>query len=404
MSTKQRLAVGLDTGSSRTRCVVCLLEDGYMRFLGFGASPSAGWSRGRLADYHAYAESVRAALKEAEIVSGVQVDEVCAGIGGASIQGGNARGVYEYGRPRQIENDDLALAVERATRVRLEDDRMLLHVFPQDFTVDGRAGFRNPRGALCHSRLEANVHVITASTQEHQWLVAAIHEAHLAVEETVFEPVAAAYAAVLPEDRSRGVALVDIGTNSTDLAIYDADALLLAGSIPIGGDHFTRDVAWLLKVSYADAERLKQEYGCALLGLTADNSLIEIPSPEGRPLREARRKELNEILEARAEELFQYVRVELAKVGMEQALLEGIVLTGGGAMLNGMCDIAEKVLNCQARNGLAVGIEHWPDEINDPTWTTAAGLAMYSARVKLRQDFKRRAPGLVGMVLPRPRA
>jgi cell division protein FtsA len=158
-------------------------------------------------------------------------------------------------------------------------------------------------------------------------------------------------------------------------------------------------VAFGFNVNYEDAESLKREYGCAILGLTSDNSLIEVPSPEGRAPREATRRQLNEILEARAEELFLYVRNELAKVGMEQALLEGVVLTGGGALLNGMCDMAERVLNCQARNGLPVGIEEWPDSINSPTWASVAGLAMYSGKLKLQKEWKRKVPGIMGLVL-----
>jgi cell division protein FtsA len=273
---------------------------------------------------------------------------------------------------------------------------MLLHVFPQDFVLDGRAGYRNPRRHTC-SRLEANVHAVTASAHEHATLVDAVHQAHLAVEETVYEPIAAAYAAILPEDRARGVALIDFGLHSTDLVIYDGEALMLAASLPVWGDHLTRDIAFMLKVPYEDAERLKMEYGCAVLGLTADNSYIEVPSGEGRAPREAPRRELNEIVEARADELFRYAKQEIQKVGMEQSLLEGAVLCGGGSMLNGMCDMAERVLNCPARNGLAIGIKDWPEELDNPIWTTAAGLSMYSARLRTKREV-RKAPGLVGML------
>jgi len=319
-------------------------------------------------------------------------------VGGAGVSGFHNRGVYEFGRPRPIEQEDLTYAVERAARVRLEDGRCLLQLFPQDFTLGGRAGYRNPRGSTC-SRLEANAYVVTAPAQEHHTLVNAIHLSHYAVEETVYEALAAAYAAVLSDDRSRGVALIDIGFDSTDIVVYDGEALVLAKSLAVSSDHFTRDVAFGFKISYEDAEMLKRDYGCAMLGLTADNSLIEVPSPEGRAPREANRRQLNEILEARAEELFFFVRRELATIGMEQSLLEGVVLTGGGALLNGMCDMAERVLNCQARNGLPIGIENWPDDLETPLWTAAAGLMMYSARLKFKRESKRKAPGLIGLVL-----
>lgn len=390
MSSKVRVAAGLDAGSSHTRCVVCTIEDTRIRFLGYGSVPSRGWVKGRVADQDLVAESVRQAVREAERTAQVSVEGAVVGVGGGSVAGFDSRGLYEFGRPRAIEVDDLSYAVDQATRTRLEEDRLLLQVYPQDFTVDGRAGFRNPRGLTC-ARLEAHVHLVTASQHDHQSVISAVHLAHLPVEETIFEPMAAAYAAVLPEERSRGVAVVDIGSHSTDLVVYDADALLRAATVPICGDHFTRDVAFGLCVSYEDAEQLKEEYGCAILGLTADNTLIEVPSHDGRPSREATRRQLNEILEARAEELFYYVRHEVAKARMEQSLMEGIVLLGGAALLNGMCDMAERVLNCPARNGLPVGVENWPEDLMRPDWTTAAGLAMYSGRLKLKSAGKQRS-------------
>ena len=398
MPNKPQFAVGLDAGSAATRCVICLLEDSRLRFLGHGEMESIGWSKGRIADPLTLTACIQAAVQQAEAEAQGSVEGMVIGIGGSGVEGANTRGVYEFGRPHEVTPDDMAYAVERTSRVRLEEDRCLLHVFPQDFTLDGRSGYRYPRGSTC-SRLEANVHIVTASLQEHSLVISAAHQAHFAVEETVFEPVAAAYAAVTADDRNRGLAVIDIGAHSTDMAVYDGDALLLAKSLPISADHFTRDVAFGLKMQYEDAERLKIEYGCAMLGLTSDNSLIEIPSPEGRAMREAPRRQLNEILEARAEELYYYAGCELIRIGMDQKLLEGIVLVGGGAMLNGMCDMAERVLNCPARNGLPIGIEGWPETLDNPRWATVAGLSMYSAKVKSKREWKPKAPGLVNLLL-----
>jgi len=398
MKSQTQLVAGLDAGSTQTRCLVAALEGDCIRYLGHGQAPAAGWSKGRVTDQDALSESIRAAVLEAERGARAPVEAITMGVGGVSVGGAQSRGLYEFGRPREVDLDDMEYAVKLASDVRLERGRMLLHVLPQDFTLDGRSGYRKPHKGVC-SRLEANVHVITGSFQEHQAVVAAAHLAGLIVEETVFEPMAAAYACLHPEERARGVAVLDLGLHSSDLVVYDGDALLLAASIPIWADHLTRDVATVFKVTYEDAECLKQQYGCALLGLTADSSLIEVPSPEGRPPREARRSELNEILEARAEELFLYARAELQRVGMERNLLEGIVLTGGGALLNGMCDIAGRVLNCQAGNGLAKSFGDWPEELNHPVWTTAAGLALYSAKLKLHEPPRRKMSGLMGLVV-----
>lgn len=396
MGAKTKLAVGLDLASSATRVVICALENDGLKFLGYGVAPVQAWTRARVSDQEALTHSIQFALHEAELRAQVSPESAVIGVGG-SVAGVNSRGLYEFGRRREIEPGDLCYAVELGARVRLEEDRQVLQICPQDFTLDGRAGYRNPKGILC-ARLEANIHVVTTSMQEHQALVASVHQAHLAVEESIFEAIAAAYAAVLPEDRARGMALIDIGAQSTHLAVYDGDALLLAAAIPIAGDHLTRDISWILKVNYEDAENLKREYGCAVSGAGSDQSLIEIPSAEGRGMREAPRRQLNDIIEARVEQIFERIYSEILRVGMEQSLLEGAILTGGGALLPGMCDIAERVLNCQARNGLSVGIENWPPELDNPVWTVAGGLAMYSGRLRLKREWKRNSSGLAGLL------
>ena len=391
-------AVGLDAGSLRTRFAIGVLEADGLRLIGYGETESEGWIKGRIADQRAASESILRAVREAEAVAQATVESAVAGMGGPTVRGANSRAAIEVGRRREIEHRDVTRVIEHASRVQLHEDRMMLQACLQDFVVDDHPGHRDPRGMIA-SRIEANMHLITASELEHDCLVAAMNQAHLAAEETVYEGLAACYGAVLPEERREGIALLDIGAHSSELAVYYGDSLQLASSIPICGDHFTRDVARGLCTTYEDAVRLKEEYGCAVLGLTADNSLIEVPSPEEREAREAPRRLLNQILEARAEELFRLVRRELARVGMDHALMGGVVLCGGGAHLNGLCDMAERILSCQARNGLAQGIRDWPEELDDPVWTTAAGLMMYSAKLKVRDQAQQRAAGFLGRML-----
>ena len=398
MEEKPNYAAGLDAGSLHTRFMMGVLEPSGLRLIGFGETESEGWVKGRIADQRAASESILRAVREAELKAQAIAESAVAGVGGPTVRGANSRAAIEVGRKREIEHRDVSRAIERASRVQLHEDRMMLQACLQDFVVDDHPGHRDPRGMIA-SRIEANMHLVTASVQEHECLVTAMNQAHLAAQETVYEGIAACYAAILPEERREGIALLDIGVHSSELGVYYGDSLQLASSIPICGDHFTKDIARGLCTTYEDAVRLKEEYGCAVLGLTADNSLIEVPSREERGAREAPRRLLNQILEARAEELFRLIRRELARVGMDQALMGGIVLCGGGARLNGMCDMAERVLNCQARNGLALGIRDWPEEIDDPVWTTAAGLMMYSAKLKSRQQAQQRAAGFLGRML-----
>jgi cell division protein FtsA len=399
-SNKTTIAAGLDVGTTRTRCVIAAVERDEIRFLGAGSAPGKGWQRGRAADPAAISASIADAVKEAESSAGVLVESAVLGVGGTDIAALQGRGVYEFGRPREVVANDLAYAVELAARVRLEEDRKLIHVFPQDFTVDGRAGYRYPAGAVC-TRIEANVLLITASELEHNAVVGAAQKAHLHIEDSVFEPVAAAFASVLPDERGRGVAIVDMGLDSTSVLIYDGEAAVSAASLPVSADHLTKDLNAGLRyhcgvaVTLEDAEALKCEYGCAMPGLTSDSTMVEVPAADGRGWFEVSRRQINEILEARAEEIFLYVRDEAARAGMDQSLLEGVVLTGGGARLTGLCDMAERVLNCPAKYGLAAGINGLPASLQDPAWTTAAGLSMYSARLKLRKQSRRQAPGLL---------
>jgi cell division protein FtsA len=396
MAQKPIYASGLDAGSRRTRLVVCVLERGRLRLVGSAVVESAGWRKGIIADQPAVTESILAALGEAERSAGAPVESVVVGMGGPTLRGANGRGVVELGHVREIEQRDVNRVVDRAARIQLPEDRMLLQLFPQDFVVDEHPGHRDPRKMLA-ARLEANVQLITASIQEHNALVGAVNQAHLAVEETIFEGLGACYSAVLPEERREGIAVIDIGAQSTEVVAYYGDAIHLASTVKVCGDHFTRDLAQGLCLSFEDAELVKLEYGSALAEPSPETILVDLPTPENREHRYASRRFVNRILEARAEDLFGFVRRELQRVGMDRALIGGVFLTGGGARLPDLCDVAERVLQCQARFGLPFGIQDWPESMNDPQWSTVAGLAMYS--VKLRAQEQRATAGWLGKLL-----
>jgi cell division protein FtsA len=398
MAGKHILGVGLDAASRETRMVVCALENGRLRWLGCAALPSRGWLKGRIADQRAVADSILAALREAETAAGVSVESAVVGMGGPTVRGANTRGVLELEYVREIEQRDVRRVMERASHVQLQEDRMVLQLFPQDFVVDEHPGHRDPRKMMA-SKLEVNVHVVTASVQEHAALVGAVNQAHLVAEETVFEALAACYAAVLPEERREGIAVVDIGAESTEMVVYYGDSLYLASTVRVCGDHFTRDLAQGLFLTFDEAEAVKLEYGGAVAEACLENILVDLPTPGSRERRDASGRFINQILEARSEELFRHVRLELARVGMEHALRGGVFLTGGGAKLPDLCDVADRILQCEARYGWAIGIEGWPDELNDPQWCVAAGLAMYSAKLKAKERLRRETAGWLGKIL-----
>jgi len=398
MAVKPTYAVGLDAGSRYTRLVICALEGGRLRYLGGSAVESQGWLKGRIADQRAVTDCIVAAVREAEANAGVTVESVVAGVGGQTVRGANGRGVVELGHTREIEQRDVNRVVDRASHVQLQEDRMVLQLFPQDFVVDDHPGHRDPRKMMA-SRLEINVHLVTTSVQEHAALVGAINQASLVVEETIFEGLASCYSTVLPEERREGIAVIDIGAQSTELVVYYGDSMYLASTVKVCGDHFTRDLAQGLTISYEDAELVKLEYGSALAEICPENVLVELPTPGNREPRQAQRRFINQILEARSEELFQYVRAELVRVGMDRALIGGVFLTGAAARLPDLCDVAERILMCQARYGLTIGIENWPEGMKDPEWSAVAGLAMYSAKLKAQVEQARETAGWLGRIL-----
>jgi cell division protein FtsA len=400
MSTKSIFATGLDAGSSHTRCVISLLEDRRLRLVGYGSVPSEGWSKSRIADQQAVSDCVLAAVEEAEAMAQTAIETVVAGIGGLTARGANSRGRMDFGRPREIEQRDINRAMDRAMHIQLQEDRMVLQLLPQDFVVDDHPGFHDPRKMMA-AVIEANAHLVTISTQEHNNLIGAINRAHLSVDETVYEAIAGCYASVLPSDRREGVALIDIGAHSTEMVCYYGESAQLATSLRICGDHFSRDLAHAFRIPLESAVIVKHEFGGAVSHGTAENSTVELPVNEsyGRDAREAPRKFVNEILESRTVELFEMVRAELERAGMQRALSSGLVISGGGALLPGICDVAERVLDCPARIGLAQGFLDWPEELNDPAWTTAAGLAMYAARLRSQVDLERQSVGMLGRIL-----
>ncbi len=403
MDTKPILATGLDAGSTETRCVIGLLEENRIRLLGYASVPSEGWSKSRIADQQAVSDCIKAAVEEAETLAQTTIETLVAGVGGLTTRGANSRGRMEFGRPREVEQRDINRAMERAMRIQMQEDRMVLQLLPQDFVVDDHPGFHDPRGMMA-SALEANALLVTASSQEHTNLVGAINRAHLGVDETIYEPVAACYASVLPEDRREGVALVDIGMQSTGLVCYYGESAQLATSLRICGDHFSRDLAHALRIPYEAAMVVKHEFGGVFASDIPANSMVEIPAFGNRvgehpAPRDASRQFINQILESRAVELFQMVQEELGRVGMQRAISSGVVITGAGALLPGICDVAERVLECPARIGLAQGFCGWPDELNDPAWTTVAGLSMYAARLRSQVDLDRQSIGVLGRIL-----
>jgi cell division protein FtsA len=381
MARKERYLVGLDVGTSQVCAVVGeSLDNGEIDIAGIGVAESRGIRRGVVVNLEAAVDSIKKAIEEAELMAGVEIDTVHLALSGHHIKGFNSRGVIAVaGKNREITRDDVRRAIDAAKAVALPAGREILHVLPQDFVVDEQDRVDAPVG-MTGARLEVNVHIVTGAVSSTQNLVSCVNRAGVAVAEMVIEQLAAAESVLTRDEKDLGVALVDIGGGTANLAIFEHGSLWHTGSVAIGGDHFTSDIAVGLRTPIPDAEKLKRKTGCALSSMVGDDETIEAASVGGRKPRLMARRILSEILQPRAEEIFHLVWDEIRRAGYEKSLNSGIVLTGGGSILEGMPEIAEQIFDLPVRRGYPVSVGGLADLVATPVFATPVGLVLYAHR------------------------
>lgn len=382
MTKKDRYIVALDVGSTKTCALIGELEDDHVKFLALGAAESKGLRKGLIVNLDSTVSSIRRALEEAEGLAGVPVESAIVGIAGNHVRGLNSRGGISLGhRPRDIERDDVRRAVDAARSVSLPDDREVLHVLPQEFLVDAQDGIRDPMGMM-GERLEVNVHIVTASASATQNLITAVNRAGVVVSDTVLEPLASAEACLTQDERDLGCCLLDIGGGTTELLVVAAGVARHTAAIPVGGDHFTNDLAVGLRTPIPDAERIKRQYACASREMLLEDKAIEVASVGDRPPRTVFTRMLCDIVEPRAAELLTLVRDELQRAGLLTMIPAGLVLTGGGARLHGLVELAERVFAMPVRVAEPRGLGDTPEEAAQPEYATVIGLLLYGARAR----------------------
>ncbi len=381
MTRRERYLVGLDVGTSKIAAIVGEMLDGEgVDIVGIGVAESRGIRRGVVVNLEAAVDSIKKAIEEAELMAGIEIDSVHLGIAGPHLKGFNSRGVIAVaGKNREISRDDVRRAIDAAKAVSLPSGREILHVLPQDFVVDEQDGIGAPVG-MTGARLEVNVHIVTGSMSSTQNIVACVNRAGVNVLETVTEQLGASEAVLTDDEKELGVALVDIGGGTTDIAIFEHGSLWHTAVIGVGGDHFTNDIAVGLRTPIPDAEKIKRKSGCALSAMVDEDETIDVASVGGRKSRVMARRILSEILQPRAEEIFHLVWDEIRRAGYERSLNSGIVLTGGGAILEGMPEIAEQIFDLPIRRGCPVGVGGLADHVNSPAFATGVGLVLYGYR------------------------
>jgi cell division protein FtsA len=384
LNKKDRQIVALDIGSTKTCALVAEQEEdsNAIKFLALGAAESKGWRKGQIVNLDLAVSSIRHAVEEAEGIVGMPLESAVVGVAGGHVRGVNSRGGITLGqRARDVQKDDVRRAVEAARNISLPEDREVLHVLPQEFSLDRQDSIRDAIG-MVGQRLESNVHIVTASATATQNIVTAVNRAGVVVSDTVLEPLASAEACLTQDERELGCCLLDIGGGTTDIISYSAGVVRHTAVIPIGGDHFTNDLAVGLRTPIPEAEKIKRDYAVAMHEMLEQDRPIEIASVGDRPPRTVFSRMLAEITEARAQELFSLIRDELRRAGLDSQIPAGLIFTGGGARLRGLPELAEKMLSMPVRVSLPRSLAGITDEITQPEYSTAVGLVLYGARTR----------------------
>ncbi len=386
--------VGLDFGTTKICAIVGQImeapqtELGWsLKILGVGRAPSTGIKKGVVVNIDATVDSIRRAREEAELMAGVHVSKVIVGVAGSHIKGFNSSGVVGI-KGKEIERGDIERCIDAARAVAIPADRKALHVLPQEFKVDDQDGIRDPLGMM-GTRLEARVHIVTAAQSAIQNIVRCCQKTDLQVSSLVLQPLASARAVLSKDEMELGVALVDIGGGTTDLAIFHGGSIVHTCVLPIGGTHITQDLAIGLRTPQSEAERLKLASGCALRNMISGDESIEVPSVGGRPARVVERKLLGDIIEPRLEEIFQLVNREIISSGCADILGAGIVLTGGSTLMPGMVELAEFVFDLPVKRAQPEHHEGFGELVASPIYSTGVGLVLWGAQD--RQNFSKKS-------------
>jgi len=374
---KDNLIVGLDLGTTKICCVVGEITSEGVDVIGIGTSPSTGLRKGVVVNIDQTVKSIKRAVEEAELMAGREIRSVYTGIAGSHIKGFNSHGVIAV-KGGEVSSRDVDRVIDAAKAVAIPLDREVIHILPQEYIVDEQRGIMDPLG-MAGVRLEVKVHIVTGAVSSAQNIVRSCHRAGLDVEDIVLESLASAQAVLTEEEREIGVALVDVGGGTTDIAIFSNDSIRHTGVLAIGGTNLTNDIAFGLRTPMAAAEQIKVKYGCALADLVQDAEVIEVPSVGGRAPRKLSRHILAEICEPRMEELLALVDQELVRSGFKESIAAGVVLTGGAALIEGIQDLAEQIFNLPTRVGEPIDVGGLKDVVNSPMYATAVGLLKYGS-------------------------
>lgn len=372
------IIVGLDIGTTKICAVVGEIVHGSVEIIGLGSHPSDGLRKGVVINIEKTVNSIKEAIEEAETMAGCEISSVYAGVAGGHIKGFNSHGVIAL-KEREVTKKDIERVIEAASAVAIPMDREVIHVLEQEFIVDEQDGITDPLG-MSGVRMEAKIHIVTGAVTSAQNIIKCANRAGLDVHDIVLESLASSEAVLSEEERNLGVALIDFGGGTTDMAVFSRGAIKHTSVLSLGGDNLTYDISIGTRTPRLEAEKIKVKYGCALASMIGKDETIEVPGVGGRKARVLPRQILGEILEPRVEEIFTLIQNELIRSGYEDMVNSGVVITGGSAELAGVTEIAEQIFNAPSRIGYPEGIGGLVEVVNKPMYATAVGLVIYGAK------------------------
>jgi cell division protein FtsA len=385
----EQVIVALDIGSTWVRAVICERdEDGILKIIGVGVRPSTGLRKGVVVNIEATLRAVAAAIEDAEMMSGIEAHDCWTGIGGNHINGFNSRGVVGVTgkkrdtREREIGQEDIDRVIEAAKAVVIPTDRQILEVIPQNYKVDDQKGIRNPLDMI-GVRLESEVHIITCTVTGAQNLIKCVNRAGFRVNELILQTLAAGRAVLTQEEMDLGVVLLDLGGGTTDVLVYVDGTPYSTYTIPAGGTQVTNDISIIKNISLENAEKIKIDAGCCWDALLDEDEVVIVPGVGGRPPLPIPRSQILTIIKPRMEEIFKMVKQHLDTLNLPRPLGGGLVLTGGGAQLAGVVDLANDIIKLPARLGCPIPVRELGglvEEYRVPSYATVVGLALEGDR------------------------
>jgi cell division protein FtsA len=375
---QDEIIVGLDIGTTKIAAIVGEVTEDGTDIIGIGTAASKGLRKGVVVNIDATVKAIKGAIVEAENMAGCEISTVYASISGGHIRGLNSHGVVAV-KDKEIRETDVGRVIDAAKAMAIPLDREVLHVLPQQYIIDDQDGIRDPLG-MAGVRLESKVHIVTTAVTSGQNVVKCANRCGLQVADIVLDPLASSEAVLEDDEKELGVALIDIGGGTADIALFSDGALVHTAVLPLGGSHVTNDIAVGLRTPLESAEQIKKKYGCALPTLVDEDDTMEVPSVGGRDPRILSRQLLVKIVQPRIEEIFEHIRCEIARSGYWDSLAAGAVLTGGATIMDGVPELAEDVLGLPTRRGLPRGIGGLTDVVRSPMYSTGVGLVRFGTR------------------------